>query len=92
MAQARFKLCTHWKNLYIVFLNTSPLPPKCINHTVTFVSCLFPKFLFVSFLVAVLFKLVQEMEGLHCVKDSAQFSDHLYCYLMPFLKTSAMRI
>jgi len=42
--------------------------------------------------MAVLFKLVQVMEGLHCVRNSAQFSDCLYCYWMPFLKTSAKSI
>lgn len=45
MAQARLKLCTHWKNMCIVFLNAFPLPPKFINHIVTFLSCLFSRFL-----------------------------------------------
>lgn len=38
MAQTCFKQRTHWKKLYIVFLNAFPLPPKFINHTVTFLS------------------------------------------------------
>lgn len=91
MAQAHFKLCTHWRNLYIVFLNAFPLPPKFINHIVTFLSCLFSNIFSVcskggknqdslSFLITVLFKLVSVMEGLRCIKDSTRFSDHLYCY------------
>lgn len=46
MAQAGFKLCTHWKDLYIVFLNAFPLLPEFINHIVTSLSCLFPPLLF----------------------------------------------
>lgn len=110
MAQALFELCTHWKNLYIVFLNAFPLPLVFINHIVTCISCLFSKFLSVcsqgkeegssvgggtttntmSFPIAMLFKLVQVMEGLQCIRVSALFSDCLYW--MFFLKTSAKSI
>lgn len=83
MAQALFKLSTHWKNLCI-FLNAFPLPSKFVNHIVTFLSCLFSDFFSVyseggeknqpnnqqiPFLITMLIKLVQVMEGLYCIKD-----------------------